>query len=225
MLMVMQNMATIRNLFEAGHLRSDSSCLAADQFLRDLLQIGRENAPAHPASQASFPMGQTSVQPEPTAQDTDPPLNARAEPEASAKPGGPFSLPALRRRLARIRNHQLLDPDLLRLTLTAGRVDATVAGHQPWRVTEPDHMAFQTGQQVGMIGARLRDDPLLSEEPPSTSASQTLQPNSTGLPGLCRWITWVWGSNRLTSFSAAGTITRSRIRWCACRMACRTRGR
>ena len=92
MLIFSRKTTSARDVFEDGNRTNASSRLAAGQRLRDLPQIGREDAPAHPAPQAGFPVGQTPVQPEPTAPDADAPLDARSEPEAPATPGGPFVL-------------------------------------------------------------------------------------------------------------------------------------
>ena len=145
-------------------------------------------------------MVQAAIQAMLSLQHTDPTFDASVKSPSSFEPGLSFVLlrfSDLRPRLGRMTR---LTPFLwhrLRCRVSRGRGlrwPGTVACRSVmWWSIAGRHCSLSGGlpsrtlQRVTM--------------PPSTSSSQTLCPNSTGLPAFCRRMMAVCGSNRLTIFS------------------------
>src|SRR5262249_26233096 len=126
MLILAREMTMMSALLRGMSPPSTSACLAAPQGLADLHQIGGEDAPAHPAPEARFPMGQTAGQPIPAAPHAEAPLNPGSEAEPAPKPCRTFLLHTRRRGSPRIGDYHTRDSHLRRQLLVGRGVHPTL---------------------------------------------------------------------------------------------------
>jgi len=150
-------------------------CRPAGKGGGDCGQVRRQNTPAHPASQAGFPMFATAVQAKAATPHADPPRDTRSKPESPPKPGGSRLGDPCWRRLPGIRDGEAGDPSVLGRRLVGGSVDPAGSRQPPRGPAEALLMGHETVWQRRAILTGLGQDAVAADEAPV----HLLQPDLT----------------------------------------------
>ena len=108
--------------------------------------------------------------------------------------------------------------------LVLRRVHAAIAGDESWRLAEEPLVMGEGGGELSLFAGLVREHREAGDDPALNLVDDDQAPNSTAAPPLWRGMMRVCGSNRLTSFSVAGTDSPANTRRSVWWITCSTRG-
>src|SRR5918997_2793092 len=153
-------------LAESGRLPLPRLRRSLRLCLRDLGQIRRHDPPPDPAPHALIPMLQAPIQSIVPFEHPDAPFDPRTKPKAPPEPALLFVCLALLGDPPWLRQHNLLDLQLVRELFILWRKDAAIAGQQVRGTAEALLVRLQARRQLGMIQApTLLEQAILTDDP------------------------------------------------------------